>query len=186
MKIYTFTYLVIISIFIGCQDNLKQKELELKEKELESIKKQNEIKNDSAAIVDITKVPTVERINYYSQTKYGFVVYRCEIPELKELFDDNYMVSKTTETFGSKVVEIPNYSKDEEYKLLDKGEIELKENFSIISAQIRGEINMKVRPYEKGYELMKIAEDYFSIENREINVYDSYSEASIARKNMGF
>ena len=45
---------------------------------------------------------------------------------------------------------------------------------------------MKVRPYEKGYELMKIAEDYFSIENREINVYDSYSEASIARKNMGF
>ena len=189
---YILIVLFILQTFItSCQDNLKQKELDikereliLKEKELAKIEKENSKDLDTAIVEPISQ--NLSTASNVQTTKFGFVIFECQIPQLKELYDDDYIITLSTTNFGSKVVEISNYSTDEEYKLLDKGESEMDQKLNAFKSQLHGEIIMKVRPYEKGDDLLKVAETKYKILDREAKIYSTYSEASIARKNMGF
>lgn len=194
-KFYSLFTILIVSIFIiSCQDNVKQKELEikekellLKEKELTNIQKNQKVQvtTDTAAIETAQTFQPVVNNDPVSKTKYGFVVFECQIPKLDPVYE-SYVISSDYMKFGSKVVDIPYYSKDEEYRLLDKGEIEMEQKLAAYKSQLQAEIIQQVRPYEKGDGLMRSAERKYNIIKREAKIYDTYSEASIARKNMGF
>ena len=192
-KYFLLILFVSATFIFSCQDNLKQKELDikerellLKEKELAKIEKENSKDSDTAIVEPISQNINIETASNAQTTKYGFVIFECQMPQLKEVYDDDYIITLSTTNFGSKVVEIPNYSTDEEYKLLDKGESEMDQKLNAFKSQLRGEIVMKVRPYEKGDDLLKVAETKYKILDREAKIYSTYSEASIARKNMGF
>ena len=58
--------------------------------------------------------------------------------------------------------------------------------FGTLKAQLQGEIMQRVRPYERGDELMRSAENIYEVIDRQIKIFDTYSEASKSRKNMGF
>ena len=197
-NVFIFLLFIFFSaIVFSCQDNLKQKELEIKEKELvvkekelaniEKKQKETAAVNDSAVpVATYYEEPAANYSANTSKTKYGFVIFKCNLGELQELSENMYWVKTTTSRFASKVIEIPNFSIDEEYKLLDEGEREMNSKLNLFKQQLHGEIVLKVRPYEKGDELLKSAENKYQVLDREAKVYDTYSEASIARKNMGF
>ena len=197
-KFYSLFTILIVAIFIvSCQDNVKQKELEIKEKEL--LLKEKELANieksqSETFVTDTlpymeqsTETQSIHNSPAISKTKFGFMVFKCKIPKLKVLpSGENFMIINETENYASKVVEIPNYSVDEEYKLLDEGEYEMKHKFGTLKAQLQGEIMQRVRPYERGDELMRSAENIYEVIDRQIKIFDTYSEASKSRKNMGF
>lgn len=193
----TKKYLVIILLCFlsnSCQqDNLKEKELLLKEKELQIKEKELNDKqktSEKKIAVSSTNIQNPE-INSNSNStvstkKFALIIYHCKSPKLVTYGTTNPTYYITTENYAmtSKVIEVENFNEEEKYKMLDSGSKEANDILSTVLQNLYGEIVRDVRPYEKGEELYREAKEKAKIYDREVRIFETYKEASIAKQNI--
>lgn len=189
-KNYIFSFLIVVSI-ISCE-NKEQKERELSIREREISLKEKELSitvNDNILKTDTSSVPDNYTTSSTNNKKYIYVLYKFEVPELKIIkgnsdygVSDFYSIGSKTNFATSKILEINDFTEEDKYRILDIGKEEMQSIFNANRQALVGEITMKVRPYERGEELIKNSESYSKILEKDVKVFDSYKEASIAKE----
>jgi hypothetical protein len=127
--------------------------------------------------------------------KFIYVVFNVETPKLHtfliEGYNDGitnfyrpteyfYSTEWTKSIFTSEIMEIEDYNEDSKNRILDQTESEMNEKLIIFDNNYNSEIIMKCNDERKREEL-KIAKS--KVLQRNIYAFDTYSEASIAKRN---
>tara|TARA_R100001015_G_C4499303_1_gene74357 strand:- start:80 stop:625 length:546 start_codon:yes stop_codon:yes gene_type:complete len=155
-------------------------------------------KNEVKRIEDIEDIEEInlatKKNEKAKKKKFAYVVFLLESPRLKHS-EPTYMDVPTPSggsnykkidgydiavwdkrAFTTEIIEIEDYNEDEKYKLLDKAEYEYKQiHYPLIDSKYESNVLSKVRDFETKEKLRRHRTKIIS---RDVQVYDSYAEAS--------
>lgn len=148
----------------------------------------NETKVDSTYVEPMIVDTLNTNVNNYQEPlktkKFVYVVIEISKPTLdgyKPIDNKNwcYIVNKNENTY-SDIIELDTYNDDVKYKLLDEAEKNLFKNYSYLSQNLHSDA-VVTYGYEAA-EAIKGADCTIKILNRDVKVFDSYSEASLSKR----
>lgn len=195
--------LYISALSAGCNDNsirereltLKERELELREKELEKTKSGQSTNTTIPVVTDGGKVASKTNAVAEKSKKFIYIVLKTKEPTLLTVQNDqnstqdanghyvalgdrfSYKTIMETNYYTSEVIELDDYTKDKEYKTMDKFEFQIVEKIEEGDREYRSEVDTKVLFNRDSYYEYKS-----QIVARKSYVFDTYEQASISRK----
>jgi hypothetical protein len=195
MKVIIF-FIPAVILCTACNNNTKEKELELREREL--ILKESQLKErekDNSLNSNETMFPKSSQSHTNTEiksSKYVYVIFKVQQPTLHHkdseylsgidgihssitIPESNYVTYKDY-TYTSEIKEISNYDENKEYEYIDQMEMEVTENLTRVNMNFEGEVFVNVRDKE---EQLRLNENKAKILDRKIKSFDSYKEASI-------
>jgi hypothetical protein len=148
----------------------------------------NETNVDSTYVEPMVVDTLNTNVNSYQEPlktkKFAYVVIEISKPTLdgyKPIDNKNwcYIVNKNENTY-SDIIELDTYNDDIKYKLMDEAEKNLFKNYSYLSQNLY--TNAVVTYGYEAAEAIQGQDCSITILKRDVKVFDSYSEASISKK----